>query len=80
MEKFALDDASYRLLKELDLSEMENKIVFDDKENTFFTDDVNLLLIIITENIASNGMDAEQETCTEYGRSLYTLHDEILYK
>ena len=80
MEKFILCNSSYRLLKELDLSEMGDNISYDDKNNSFYTNDVNLILIIIDETIVSKCMDATQEHCNEYGRALYALHDEILYK
>lgn len=80
MEKFILSKHNYKTLRELDLSEMEEKIIFDDEKMSFSTSDIDLLLIIITENIASRGMDAEQEKCTEYGRELYSLHDEICYQ
>ena len=80
MEKYVLSNANYRHLKELDLSEMGDNIVYDEKNSSFSTNDVNLLLIIIDETIVSKCMDAAQERCNEYGRALYGLHDEILYQ
>ena len=56
MEKYKLTKEQYKLLKSLDLEEMEGN-----------------------EIIACDGMDKEQENCTEYGRKLYDLHDTILY-
>ena len=79
MEKFKLTEENYKLLKSLNLEEMKDKIKFDDSNFEIETSDADLLLTIITENIACDGMDTEQEYCTEYGRKLYSLHDTIFY-
>lgn len=79
MENFKLSETQYTLLKSLDLEEMKHKIKFDDSNFEFETLDADLLLTIITENIACYGMDKEQQYCTEYGRKLYDLHDTIFY-
>ncbi len=79
MERYKLTEEQYKLLKSLDLEEMEGKIKFNDELFEFETNDVRLLLIILNEIIACDGMDKEQENCTEYGRKLYDLHDTILY-
>lgn len=79
MEKFKLTKEQYKLLKSLDLEEMGEKIKFNDELIEFETDDVDLLLTILTEIIACDGIDKEQQYCTKYGRKLYDLHDTILY-
>ena len=79
-DKFTLTKTNYDILKALDLSEMNNGIVFLNKENSFKTNNVDLLLVIISENITMKGLTRDQEECNEYGRKLYSLYDEILYQ
>ena len=79
MTRYNLSEENYKLMKNLDFSEMGDSLKFDDKTHSFETSDDELLLTIITENIAAFGMDESQDNCTEYGWALYTLHDEILY-
>lgn len=78
MERFVLDKEKYELLKSLDLSEMGNDIIFYDDLKSIDTANVNLLLVIISENISVKGLNAGQEECNEYGRALYALYDDIL--
>ena len=80
MERFVLSKEKYELLKQLDLSEMSNDIVFYDGLLSFDTSNSNLLLVIISENISAKGLNAGQETCNAYGRKLYSLYDDILYQ
>lgn len=79
MEKFKLSAESYMLMKTLDFSEMGDRLKYNDSSNSFETLDADLVLTIITENIATFGMDELQDNCTEYGRKLYKLYDEIIY-
>lgn len=79
MEKFTLSKYNYKILRELDFSEMQNNLIFCDEENSFKTDNIDLLMIIINESICAYGLDENQD-CTEYGRRLYDLYDELYYK
>ena len=79
MEKFTLSKYNYKILRELDFSEMQNNLIFFDEENSFKTDNIDLLMIIINESICAYGLDENQD-CTEYGRRLYDLYDELYYK
>lgn len=79
MEKFTLSKYKYKILRELDFSEMQNNLIFFDEENSFKTDNIDLLMIIINESICAYGLDENQD-CTEYGRRLYDLYDELYYK
>lgn len=78
-ETIKLCKKTYMLMKTLDFSELGDNLTYDDNRLSFETTDVDLVLTIITENIAGNGMDEDQEYCTEYGRDLYMLYDEICY-
>lgn len=78
-EKYTLTLNNYNILKGLDLSEMGNDIAFYEEENSFKTSNVDLLMIILNEAICAYGLDENQE-CTEYGRNLYALYDEIYYQ
>lgn len=66
-------------MKTLDFSEMGDELKYIDSQNVIETSDADLLLTIINEYIACDGMDENQEYCTEYGRDLYMLYDEICY-
>ncbi len=74
--KKQLDQKWYNMLKELDFSEIQSEITFDDKNQTFETES-ELFDIIFNENIVSRGMDKNHDQCTEHGRELYMLYDLI---
>ena len=80
MKKYILSKKSYDLLRNIDLSEMGNSIRFNNDNCFFETDNVRLLEIILTEEIAVKGMKKGQEECNEYGRAIYGLYDEIYYQ
>ena len=80
MQRYLLSKENYDLFKKIDFSEMGNSLVMDEEKLSFETDDIGLLEIIITEEIATKGMDENQELCNEYGRKLYGLYDEIYYQ
>lgn len=77
MEKYLLSKDEYDLLKKLDLSEIEDGIVFYDDEHSFEVEDVDELLMIIDEAITLHGLSPDQESANEYGRKLYALYDSI---
>lgn len=77
MDKIILTEENFKLLEELDLSEMGSRLVLKKYQNIVETSDIDLLLIIINEYISTIGMDENQDNCTEYGRELYGLYDEI---
>ena len=79
IEKYRLGKENYNILKALDFSEMGDDIVFSDEERSFKTSNVDLLLIILDEAICMYGLD-ENQACTEYGRKIYGLYDEIYHQ
>ena len=77
---YTLSNDNYDLLKQIDFTELGTSLVFNDETNSFSTDNIRLLEVIITEEIATKGMTRGQENCNEYGRRLYDLYDEIYYQ
>lgn len=78
---YKLSKSNYDLLKSIDFSSFESlnvKLKFNDKDLTFETDDILTLQIALNYEISLNGMSDDQEECTEYGRKLYALYDEII--
>ena len=80
MKVYKLSQENYELLKTLDLSEMKDSILFNDANKTIETNNIRLLQIILTEEIAVKGMHKGQEQCNDYGRQLYSLYDELYYQ
>lgn len=80
---FKLSKKNYDLLKSIDFSSFESlevSLKFNDKDLTFETDDIMMLQIALNYEISLNGLTKDQEECTEYGRKLYALYDEIYYQ
>ena len=77
--KFKLDKEQYRLLKQLDFSEIGSSVEFlDDETSVSVADsDVRLFRVIITEEIDANGLTDDQNDVLPYGRQLYAIHDSI---
>ena len=82
----------YDLLKKIDLFELSGQISFNDElmaanipERVIFPfesgeeeiDGIDALGIVINENIVVYGME-DQNTCTGYGRELYSLYDSVV--
>ena len=80
MRRFKLSDRQYALLKELDFSDLGQSIVFSDEDWSISVEDFSLFLTVFTEEIVGRGMDENQEECTEYGRELYAIYDELVYR
>ena len=80
MRRFKLSDRQYALLKELDFSDLGQSIVFSDEDRSISVEDFSLFLTVFTEEIVGRGMDENQEECTEYGRELYAIYDELDYR
>ena len=78
MERFKLSDKSFQLINSIDFSEMGSSFRIIEAEKAVETTNVRLMQIIIDEEITAKGLDDDQNLCTEYGRKLYTLYDEIL--
>lgn len=76
--KKRLEPEQYELLKEIDFSEIEDHILFDDKNCEFETDS-DLFDVLFDVHIVKYGMDENQNECTEYGKKLYDLYDEIFF-
>ena len=68
----------YNLLKTVELSEIRDSIVFDDKERKLTTPNYQLLKVLITEEICRSGMGSNQEP-NERGRDLESLYDLLLF-
>ena len=64
MKKYILSKKSYDLLRNIDLSEMGNSIRFNNDNCFFETDNVRLLEIILTEEIAVKGMKKVKKNAT----------------
>lgn len=75
---YQLSEASYKLLKGIELTELEGNISFDDDTLSINVSDFQLLLILIHEEIATNGLSADQNSVTANGRNLYALYDELI--
>lgn len=75
---YKLSKANFELLKSIDFSSFEFSLTFSDDDLTFETDDVFALQIALNYEISLNGMTDDQMECTEYGRKLYSLYDEII--
>lgn len=56
---------------------MGSHILLDSKANCVETDNLRLLLILLNEEISSNGMTDDQQDVNNYGRTLYVLYDEL---
>lgn len=78
MVSFTLSPSYFQLLKEIDFSEMGSSVVFDEETCTVRTDNLRLLQIILTEEINTKGLTADQQDATPHGRKLEALYDEIL--
>ena len=80
MRTYKMSDKQYALLKDLDFSELGQSIVFSDKDRSISVGDFSLFLTVFNEEIVGRGMDENQEECTEYGRELYAIYDELVYR
>lgn len=78
MKTYILSKESYQLLSKIDLEEMGSSVVFLPKRNAIQTNNIRLLLIILTEEINVRGLTEDQQRATQYGRKLYDLYDELL--
>ena len=75
---YSLTKSSYDILKKVNLEEMGTSISFNDFNRSVETDNIELLLIILNEEIAVNGLEPGQNAVNSYGRKLYELYDELL--
>ncbi len=75
--KIKLSTEDYEILKQIDFSEIEDEVFFEDKTREFRTTS-DIVDIIFSEYIATDGMD-ENDCPTEYGRKLYNLYDLIFF-
>lgn len=83
--KFKLSKKNYGLLQGCHFRELqyvsENLMVkFFDEECSFETNDVRELLITLNYEIVLYGLTGEDYECSEHGRALYGLYDEILFE
>ena len=70
--KIRLADEDYKILKEINFSEIQNEVVFNDKTKEFSTTS-DLAPIIFNEYIVTNGLDDDYYP-TNFGRKLYELY------
>ena len=80
MAKYKLTKENFRLMQGIDFGEMGDKLRLIEEEQAVETTDFGLMQIIINEEIVTKGLDETQENCTEFGRKLYGLYDELLYR
>ena len=80
MAKYKLTKENFRLMQGIDFGEMGDKLRLIEEEQAVETTDFGLMQIIIDEEITAKGLDETQENCTEFGRKLYGLYDELLYR
>jgi len=80
MKTYSLTARQYHLLKELDFSELGPGIFFSDIDQSVSIEDFSLFLTVFTEEIVGRGLDEKQEECTDYGRELYAIYDELVYR
>ena len=78
MVKYKLTKESFALIRDIDFSEMGNTFRLLEAEQAIETSDFGLMQVIINEEIVAKGMDEAQDKCTEFGRKLYGLYDELL--
>ena len=76
-EKIKLTKDEYDLIKRIDFSEMKDKIIFDDEENSILVSDFLLFELIVIEEININGLTDNQMRANEYGRALENLIDRL---
>ena len=77
MKQYSLSPSAFSVLQKLNLQEMGSHILLDPDVNRVETDDLRLLLILLNEEISSYGMTDDQQDVNDYGRTLYTLYDEL---
>ena len=78
MTRYILSEKNYLLLRAQPLFMDSYQIEFDDNTFSFCVSDIRELLIDLDYMISLTGMDETQNECTEYGRKLYDLYDQIL--
>ena len=72
-----MTEKNYKLLKSLPLFKDDYSIIFDDTNNSISVTDIDCLMVDINDMIVMYGMK-DQNECTDYGRQLYQLYDELL--
>lgn len=78
VKEYKLSEESFRLMKEIDFEQIEGKIIFDDRKQTFSTKSIRDVLLTINDEIVLKGMDEKQDSITLHGEKLYRLYDEIM--
>ena len=76
--RMQLNKKRYEVLKSMDFSAIDNDIVLYDDTCEFETNNP-LFDVVFDINIITNGMDENQNECTEYGKQLYELYDLIFF-
>ena len=77
METYFLSEKNYELLKSLPLFKEQYSVSFDDEKKAITVSDIDELMADVNDMIVMYGMK-DQNECTEYGRLLYGLYDELL--
>ena len=77
MKKFRLSTTAFDTLMGLDLRELWQKINIIPDLPGLETDEITLLMILLTEEISTTGMTTDQQDVNSYGRELYKLYDEL---
>ncbi|OUP00560.1 hypothetical protein B5F36_13780 [Anaerofilum sp. An201] len=77
MERYQLSPSAFDTLLKVNLEQLGNHVVLDRSTYSLRTDRFTLLLILLNEEIAAEGMTPDQERVNEYGIQLYALYDEL---
>lgn len=74
-----LSKENYDLAKTIDFSELLNRVVFNDEQHSITVPaaDMDIFMVIISEEVDMKGLSEDQQEVTPYGRKLYSLYDEV---
>lgn len=70
---------NYDLAKSIDFSELLNRVMFNDEQHSIAVrkTDIDIFMVIISEEIDMKGLTEDQQDVTPHGRRLYELYDEV---
>lgn len=77
MERYQLSPGAFDTLLKINLEQLGDHVVLDRSTYSLRTDRFTLLLILLNEEIAAEGMTPDQDCVNDYGVQLYTLYDEL---
>ena len=77
MKNYSLSDSAFNTLLKVNLDEMDKHLLLNRESSIIQTDNLDLLLTILNEEISLDGMTEDQQRVNEYGKQLYALYDEL---